>query len=131
LDSDTQISKLQDSIVKMGALSFSTQFAVEPTALGNKLVSDTIRQQRQAERNFLTAVLRKESGASISPSEFADGAKNYFPRPGDDAVTLANKAKARQTQIQTLTQSVPQAAAQKAANQNKSGGDLSDLNFKF
>lgn len=59
--------------------------------LANSLLSDDQRQAGQAMRNFITAKLRKESGASISPSEFADARVQYFPALGDDAQTLANK----------------------------------------
>ncbi len=59
--------------------------------LPNALKDDAFRQQEQAERNFITAVLRKESGAAISDSEFTNAKKQYFPTPGDDAKTLEQK----------------------------------------
>ncbi len=86
----------------MNPLSFSAQISAEPTAVGNVFVSDLIRQQRQAERNFLNSVLRRESGAVISPSEFSEGSKQYFPRPGDDAKTLEQKAQNRKTATDAL-----------------------------
>ena len=43
----------------------------------------------------MTANLRKESGATISPSEFETEAKKYFPKPGDNKQTLENKKNAR------------------------------------
>lgn len=71
-----------------------------------------LRQQVQAERNFLNAVLRRESGAVISPSEFENGALQYFPRAGDTAEVLAQKAQNRQQALAGL-----QAAAGKAWEQ--------------
>ena len=56
----------------------------------------------QARRNFATAVLRKESGASISPSEFADVERIYFPAPGDDSNIVRQKQRARDLAIQSL-----------------------------
>lgn len=50
----------------------------------------------QASRNFISAVLRRESGAAISDSEYENEKKKYFPMPGDDADVLAQKAAARQ-----------------------------------
>jgi len=35
----------------------------------------------QAKKNFVNAVLRLESGAVISPSEFTNADKQYFPQP--------------------------------------------------
>lgn len=59
-------------------------------------------QNDQAELNFLTAVLRKESGATISDSELKNGEKLYFKRAGDDPTTVANKAAARSQAIEGL-----------------------------
>lgn len=53
----------------------------------------------QAERNFVTAVLRRESGAAISPSEFDTERLKYFPQPGDKPETVDIKEKARNTAI--------------------------------
>ena len=56
----------------------------------------------QARRNFVTAVLRKESGAAISPSEFENEAKKYFPQPGDTDSVIKQKQNARETAIKAL-----------------------------
>ena len=62
----------------------------------------------QARKNFATAVLRKESGASISPTEFADVDRIYFPQPGDSKDVIAQKQRARDLAIQSLaTQAGP------------------------
>lgn len=53
----------------------------------------------QAERNFINAVLRRESGAAIAPSEFDSAAKQYFPQPGDTTKVLEQKARNRTTVI--------------------------------
>lgn len=121
IQSDPTINNLADKISKMGSLSYQTQITAEPTAIGNGFVSDEIRQIRQAERNFLNSVLRRESGAAISPSEFAEGNKQYFPQPGDDATTLANKAENRKIQIKSLSQSAGPALADMISN---TGTDL-------
>lgn len=89
-------------ITKMNPAAFLAAISAEPTTLGNSFVPDIIRQERQAERNFLNAVLRRESGAVISPSEFAEGARQYFPRPGDDAKTLEQKKANREAQVKTF-----------------------------
>lgn len=68
----------------------------------------------QAKREFINSVLRPESGASISPSEFASASKEYFPGQGDSATAVKNKAIDRQLKINSLQQqgtasSVPEA----------------------
>ena len=53
----------------------------------------------QAQKNFVTAILRRESGASISPTEFDTAADIYFPRPGDKPATIEQKAVTRNAAI--------------------------------
>lgn len=60
------------------------------------------QQQAQAERNFLTAVLRRESGASISPTEFEGGEMQYFPRVGDSPEVLKQKERNRKQVLESL-----------------------------
>jgi hypothetical protein len=57
------------------------------------------RQVEQAQRDFINAVLRRESGAVISPQEFSNAAKQYFPQPYDDDETLAQKKANRRVAI--------------------------------
>ena len=67
------------------------------------------RQMDQAKLDFMTAVLRKESGAAISQSEFETAERQYFPRVGDDPATIAQKAKNRELAIQGILAGVPEA----------------------
>ncbi len=55
------------------------------------LTGEDLKRQRQAERNFVTATLRKESGAAISAGEFKTAEQQYFPRAGDTPEVLAQK----------------------------------------
>lgn len=66
--------------------------------------STELGQQEQAERNFINAILRRESGAAISPSEFENASLQYFPRVGDTPEVLAQKKANRQTAIEGLAQ---------------------------
>jgi hypothetical protein len=52
--------------------------------------------------NFISAVLRKESGASIQPSEFSLMERLYFPRPGDLPPVIKQKQGARNLAIQAM-----------------------------
>lgn len=61
----------------------------------NVLRSSDAQQQAQAERNFVNAVLRRESGAAISPSEFASAEEQYFPKSGDSEEVLKQKERNR------------------------------------
>lgn len=67
--------------------------------VGDALRGDTARQFDQAADEFALAVLRRESGAAISPAERAEVAALYFPQPGDGPGVIAQKARARQEVI--------------------------------
>jgi hypothetical protein len=66
------------------------------------LKGEKLQLQEQAERNFINAVLRRESGAAISSGEFSNAEMQYFPRPGDTDAVRAQKAANRQQAIESL-----------------------------
>jgi hypothetical protein len=63
----------------------------------------------QAKRDFMSAVLRRESGAAISEGEYSNADKQYFPQIGDDAKVIAQKAANRQLAIKGILMEVPEA----------------------
>lgn len=72
---------------------------IAPSGVTNNLISADRQQLVQAQRDFINAVLRRESGAVISPSEFENAAKQYFPQPGDSEQVIQQKAQNRRTAI--------------------------------
>jgi hypothetical protein len=50
-------------------------------AIGNAVTSKEAQMAEQAQRDFINAVLRLESGAAIAESEFTNAKKQYFPQP--------------------------------------------------
>lgn len=66
---------------------------------GNYLQGAPEQKVSQAQRDFINATLRRESGAAISESEFDNARKQYFHTPGDKPETLQQKASNRQTAI--------------------------------
>lgn len=77
-------------------------FGIFGQALPNVLKSSDRQQLEQAQRTFLNAVLRRESGAAISPEEFRSGSQQYFPQPGDSPQTLQQKAALRSQVTQSM-----------------------------
>jgi hypothetical protein len=63
--------------------------------LGNSMVSNNYQKYDQAQRNFINATLRRESGAAIAPSEFDNANKQYFPQRGDGPDVIAQKRQNR------------------------------------
>lgn len=73
--------------------------------IGNALISDERRRYESAKLDFISAVLRKESGAVINyepGGEYDKEDKKYFPQPGDDDQTIADKAARRAQAIANL-----------------------------
>jgi hypothetical protein len=75
-------------------------FNVLPGILGG--MSPEQQQVVNGRINFITAVLRKESGAAISPGEFITAEKLYFPKPGENATVIKQKQKARELAIKAM-----------------------------
>jgi len=73
-----------------------------PPIIGGGMVSELGQQYRQSKSDFITAVLRKESGAAIAPSEFETEDKKYFPQPNDKPAVLTQKEKARQRALESM-----------------------------
>lgn len=75
-------------------------FNVLPEVLGGP--SPEQQQVDQARRNFISAVLRKESGAAIGVDEYANEERKYFPQLGDSKEVIKQKQEARKLAIQAL-----------------------------
>lgn len=87
-------------------------------AIGNTALPESAQKADQAQRDFVNAVLRQESGASISNDEFANAKRQYFPQPGESAAVIQQKAENRRVVIQGFKNSAGNAAfsAEPAAN---------------
>jgi hypothetical protein len=73
-----------------------------PFGVGNFFQSDEFQQYDQARRDFVNATLRRESGAVISPNEFANAEQQYFPQPGDGPGVIEQKRRNRQLVIEGM-----------------------------
>ena len=85
-----------------GKVDLASTSSAARGALPNVAKSKEIQMYEQAKRNFLNAVLRRESGAVISPAESAEGNRQYFPVFGDKPETIEQKRKNRDTAIAGL-----------------------------
>lgn len=94
---DRNLSKIMGGGYDPAALDTS-----QGTPLPNAMKSGKTQQYEQVVRQFVQAVLRRESGASISPAEMAENRKKYFPERGDDPDVIKQKAEARRLAIAGL-----------------------------
>ena len=73
-----------------------------PLGIRGFSLTDKGQQYLAAKSNFITAVLRKESGAALLPSEFETEDIKYFPQPGDSDATIEQKRIARNTALESM-----------------------------
>ena len=87
-------SRMQES---EGVLGAQTAPDIEQQGLskiplfGNTLVSPETQVFKQAENNFINALLRRESGAAIASSEYDNARRQYIPLIGDSPEVLKTK----------------------------------------
>jgi len=92
-----------------GTLQSLVPYQGEKLAAGAESVmrpfsSEKQNNYEQAKENFITAVLRKESGAAIGQTEFATEERKYFPQVGDSDSTIKQKQEARRLAISAMRQ---------------------------
>ncbi len=93
-----QSSKIIDNLDQNFTGAFGQGFKLTPEFLK----SDDRKSIEQAESDFVNALLRRESGAAISPAEFANAQKQYFPQAGDSEAILAQKKANRDTSLNAI-----------------------------
>lgn len=80
-----------DAVIDKIGRQFTGASSIVGSFLPNIAKSDDRQKFEQAQRNFINAVLRRESGAVISDEEFANARQQYFPVPGDGSEVLLQK----------------------------------------
>lgn len=63
----------------------------------------------QAKRDFINAVLRRESGAVISDGEFSNAELQYFPQVGEGKAVQQQKANNRRISLEGMKADIPKA----------------------
>ncbi len=93
--------------VALGLKGSALQAVGDIPGVGNLIVGSmekgpAFQKYDQAKRDFVNAILRKESGAAINRSEFINAEKQYFPIPGDGPDVIAQKAENRRTAVEAI-----------------------------
>lgn len=131
-----EADKVLGSLVgKYSPAAINSKSSVENTPLiggllgsaANKFaLSDDDQKAEQAQRDFVNAVLRQESGAAIGESEFDNARKQYFPQPGDGKGVIAQKDRNRKLAIQGLKSNAGRAAFEAPASTDANIFDQAD-----
>ncbi len=113
IDADPSINGQQ----QIGGRSIPGQFVADKFPNVANSFSDPARQQSdQAQRAFISAILRSDSGAAIPDSEIANARQQYYPMPDDSPEVIAQKAQSRRTAIEGLRESAGRMAPQSVAS---------------
>ena len=105
-EANSNIERLASEGTERAAIGAGTQYGIGgivnalPSALGG--ANPQQQQFQQAKLNFITAILRKESGAAIGQDEFEREDQKYFRQVGDSDAVAAQKKQARQTAIRAM-----------------------------
>lgn len=78
-----------------------------PLDMGNYLTSPEYQKAEQAGKEVLAIILRKDTGAAVTPQEFKDYGAIYLPQPGNDKEVIAQKRAARQVVIKAIADGLP------------------------
>lgn len=97
LESPTQSGTVADDLA-----SLQDRAAGALPVVGNYLQSDAYQTAKTAGDEFLQAILRKDTGAAITPGEQSLYGETYLPQPGDGAPRLAYKKEARLRAVEAI-----------------------------
>lgn len=99
---ETVISNIGDLNQGISGRAAGIAQNILPDTLFNQVSSPERQRLTQAQRDFINAVLRRESGAVISDQEFDNARRQYFPQPGDGPEVIEQKRQNRLTSTQSL-----------------------------
>ena len=88
-------------------ISLSESVGGQAPVVGNYMKSPQYQQAEQAGKEFLQAILRKDTGAAITTQEINEYGTVYLPGPGDYPELLAQKKASRQRALQALAAGIP------------------------
>jgi hypothetical protein len=95
--------------------------------IGNYLQSADHQRYETAKSAFISAKLRRESGAAIHDSEYQREERELFPRPGDDASVVQQKARLRAAALEQMKREAGpgyRSAAPAASASGKTAGGI-------
>lgn len=96
------------SVIKQGAEAIPVVGGLLGAAANAVVASPEQQQVEQAQRDFINATLRRESGAAINAAEFENGKKQYFPQIGDTSEVIAQKKQNRELAMRGILAEVPE-----------------------
>ena len=94
--------KLFDPVADSLVDSFAALAEMDPTGVTRYLQSDEYQQAQVLGKDFLAPILRKDTGAAVTPSEWVFYKAIYIPEVGDNPAKLAEKKAARARAVEAM-----------------------------
>ena len=94
--------KLFDPVADSLVDSFGAAAELDPTGLARYLQSDEYQQAQVLGKDFLAPILRKDTGAAVTPSEWVFYKAIYTPEVVDHPTKLAEKKAARARAVEAM-----------------------------
>jgi hypothetical protein len=101
-DTITKNENINDGVTGYLGGTAAASPTVRDSSFFNYFASPARQATVQAQRNFVNAILRVESGAAISEGEFNNAQRQYFPQPGDSKEVIAQKQQNRITAMRGM-----------------------------
>jgi hypothetical protein len=95
-----RMDKQQENLLGWSALGSKVGGAVP--LVGNAVKTDAFRQAENTGKDFLAIILRKDSGAAVTPPELEAYGDIFIPKVGDDNGTLRQKSEARKAAMEGI-----------------------------
>jgi hypothetical protein len=86
-----------------------------PLNLGNYAQSEQYQVARDAGRDFLATILRKDTGAAITANEEQTYGKMFLPQPGDKPAAIQAKRQRRALAVEAIKAGMPTSAIENMA----------------
>jgi len=94
--------KLFDPVADSLVDSLGAVAEMDPTGMARYLQSDEYQKAQVLGKDFLAPILRKDTGAAVTPSEWVFYKAIYIPEVGDNPAKLAEKKAARSRAVEAM-----------------------------
>ena len=98
----SQALKLFDPVADSLVSSFESLAEMDPTGMARYFQSDEYQKAQILGKDFLAPILRKDTGAAVTPSEWVFYKAIYIPEVGDNPAKLAEKKAARARAVEAM-----------------------------
>jgi hypothetical protein len=101
-DSALFANKANNAIQALNRIEMNTDYNVGYSGADKFAGKEIAQSYEQAKKEFITAVLRRESGAAIGKDEYKQYGQIYFPAANDSSLVIEQKRKSRELQLVSM-----------------------------